>query len=100
MGHEEQGELTGTLLEEDSHLTLGDLSRTFGVHAECIVEMVEEGVITPEGKAPHSWRFTATNLRRVRIALRLQNDLGVNLPGVALALQLLEELESARGRSW
>jgi chaperone modulatory protein CbpM len=33
---------------------------------------------------------------RVRSALRLQRDLGVNLAGIALALDLMEELESLR----
>lgn len=33
---------------------------------------------------------------RVRSALRLQHDLGVNLAGIALALNLMEELEDLR----
>jgi len=33
---------------------------------------------------------------RARIALRLERDLGINVPGVALALELLEELEQLR----
>jgi len=32
------------------------------------------------------------------VALRLQQDLGVNLAGAALALQLLEEAETLRAR--
>jgi chaperone modulatory protein CbpM len=35
-------------------------------------------------------------LRRARTALRLQRDLEINLPGVALALELMEELERLR----
>ena len=31
---------------------------------------------------------------RVEKAQRLQNDLGVNLPGVALALQLLDRIDT------
>jgi chaperone modulatory protein CbpM len=42
------------------------------------------------------WRFSGAALRRARIALRLERDLGVNLPGVALALDLLEELQRLR----
>ena len=33
---------------------------------------------------------------RARTALRLQRDLEINLPGVALALELLEELDRLR----
>jgi chaperone modulatory protein CbpM len=32
----------------------------------------------------------------VRSALRLQRDLGVNLAGIALALDLMEELDNLR----
>jgi len=37
-------------------------------------------------------------VRRVRCALRLESDLGVNLAGAALALDLLEELNRLRAR--
>ena len=45
---------------------------------------------------PTEWRFSGAQLRRARIALRLERDLGVNAAGVALALELLEELEQLR----
>ena len=51
-----------------------------------------------EAREPHSWRFTGVHMRRVRIACHLQSDLGVNLAGVALALQLLDEIEELRER--
>lgn len=89
---------SGFILEEQTRLTLAELSRACVVHAECIIELVEEGVITPEGREPHRWRFTGTHLRHARVALRLQRDLGVNLAGAALALQLLEETETLRAR--
>jgi len=42
------------------------------------------------------WRFTYTEIRRVQTAVRLQRDLRINLPGCALALDLLDELEELR----
>ena len=42
--------------------------------------------------------FTGNQVRRASIALRLQRDLGVNLAGVALALDLLDELNGLRVR--
>jgi chaperone modulatory protein CbpM len=38
------------------------------------------------------------HLQRARVALRLQNDLDVNLAGAALALELLDELDELRAR--
>ena len=62
------------------------------------MELVEEGVLTPAGEAPGQWRFTGLHLHQARIAARLQRDLGVNLAGAALALELLEEMAVLRAR--
>lgn len=91
-------QLTGIILEEQTELTLAEISRGCAVHAECIIELVEEGVLAPVGREPHYWRFTGVQLRRASVALRLQRDLGINLAGVALALQLLDEVDVLRSR--
>jgi chaperone modulatory protein CbpM len=90
--------LSGIILEEQTDLTLADLSRACAVHAERIIELVEEGVLTPTGDAPQRWRFSGAHMRRASVALRLQRDLGVNLAGAALALELLDELDALRAR--
>lgn len=91
-------QLSAIVLEEQMDLTLTEVSHACAVHADCIVELVEEGVLAPVGREPHRWRFSGTHMRRARVALRLQRDLGVNLAGAALALQLLDEVETLRAR--
>ena len=91
-------QLTAVILEEQVEVTLAEISRSCAVHAECIIELVEEGVLAPIGRDPRRWRFDGAQIRRASVALRLQRDLGVNLAGVALALDLLDELNSARAR--
>ena len=88
----------GIILDEQAQLTLAELTRACAVHAELIIELVEEGVLAPLRGEPHRWRFTGAHMRRARMALRLQRDLGVNFAGAALALQLLDELEALRAR--
>ena len=85
----------GTVIEEDS-LTLGQLCRACGVHADWIISLVEEGIIEPQGEDMRLWRFSWASLVRARAALRIQRDLSVNLAGIALVLDLMEELESLR----
>ena len=85
----------GTVIEEDS-LTLGQLCRACGVHADWIISLVEEGIIEPQGEDMRLWRFSGASLVRARAALRIQRDLSVNLAGIALVLDLMEELESLR----
>ena len=91
-------ELTTLILEEQSELTLADLCRACAIDDVVIIAMVEEGVLTPAGEAPAQWRFSGLHLQHAKVAVRLQRDLGVNLQGAALALQLLEEMEQLRAR--
>jgi chaperone modulatory protein CbpM len=90
--------LSGDVLGEDVELTLVELCRTCQLPAERVYELVDEGIIEPLGREPAGWRFRWTSVRRVRCALRLERDLGVNLAGAALALDLLEELNRLRAR--
>lgn len=86
---------TGTVIEDDS-LTLEQLCHACGVHADWVISLVEESIIEPQGDEICVWRFSGASLVRVRSALRLQRDLGVNLAGIALALDLMEELDALR----
>lgn len=91
-------EITGFILEEQTELTLAEICRACAVQADTIIELVNEGILSPEGGIPDHWHFTGAHLYRARVALRLQSDLGVNLAGAALALELLDELDSLRTR--
>lgn len=63
-----------------------------------MIAWVFEGVLEPIGTAPQDWRFTGQSLRRARLAVWLTGDLEVNPPGVALALDLLDEITALRAR--
>ena len=88
--------LAAELLDEHLELTLRELCRSCDTHAEFIIELVEYGVLTPEGSAPGQWRFPGTDLVRIKRALRLQRDFDLNLSGLALTLDLLEEVQHLR----
>jgi chaperone modulatory protein CbpM len=90
--------LTGDVLDEELELTLAELCRACRLSAEEVVELVEEGIVEPQGRNSTHWRFQGTSVRRAHRAVRLHQDLGVNWPGAALALDLLEEIEALRAR--
>jgi chaperone modulatory protein CbpM len=94
--------LRGIILDEQSVLTLTELSHVCAVQTGYIIELVDEGLVTPdiatEENEPQHWRFSGAQIRRARTAMRLQSDLGVNLAGAALALQLLDEIENLRAQ--
>lgn len=90
--------LAGKILEEEVELSLAELCRASQLPAERVIEWVHEGVIEPVGRRPESWSFRGVSLRRIRCARRLEADLGVNTAGIALALDLLDEIERLRAR--
>lgn len=90
--------LAGFILEDQEELTLDDLCRACAAQSELIVDLVHEGVLAPRGAAPEVWRFTGVHLHRATVAVRLQRDLGVNPAGAALALELMDELDSLRAQ--
>ncbi len=96
MSSSEDQVLSGAIFEESALLTVKDLSRMCAVEERHIVEYVEEGVLSVVEIGAAEWRFTGAALRRARRALRLERDLELNLAGVALALELMEELERLR----
>ena len=94
--NKEMIEISGTVMDENIRFTLVEICRLGKTNAECVIEMVEEGILEPEGLSVYDWSFDATALKRLQTALRLQRDLGVNLPGTALVLDLLEEMDHLR----
>ena len=90
--------LVATVVEEEIHLSLVELSRVCHVPEEQILVWVDQGVIEPQGESPQQWRFAGQSLRRTRVAGRLAHDLELNAQGVALALDLLDEIEALRAQ--
>jgi len=91
-----EGLLAGEIFEDFAVLSVDELSRLCTVDRTYIIELVEEGVLHGSGSDATDWRFPGAALRRARTALRLQRDLEINLPGVALVLELMEELGQLR----
>lgn len=64
-----------------------------------LLEIVDHGIIEPRGSSPEQWLFDANALALVKRAFRLQAELQIEWAGVALALQLLDELEQLRAEN-
>lgn len=77
-------------------LTLEEVSQSFGVSRETIVTIIDEGIIKPSGERESEWVFDNQAICIIRKFLRLQNDLGVNFAGAALAIELMDEIEQLK----
>lgn len=95
--------LEGILLDETIELSLNDLCRACSSNEQWIIELVEEGALEPledltRQRHPEQWHFSVNSIQRARTARRLQRDLDINLSGIALALDLLSEIETLESR--
>ena len=88
---------SGQLVEEETVITLAELCRNCTVDSREVLIMVKEGILDPRAERPNrenmgQWQFHVSSVRRVRTVVHLQRDLGVNLAGAALALELLDRI--------
>ncbi len=83
---------------EEVDLTLIELCRACQAPEETVRAWVIEGVIEPKGTRPDEWRFSGGALQRARRAMTLARDLDINVAGVALVLDLLDEIAELRAR--
>jgi chaperone modulatory protein CbpM len=79
-----------------SCLTLEELCRFCRAERTAIVALVDFGVLIPEGTSEADWTFDARAIKRTVQACRLERDLGLNIPGIALVLDLLDERTALR----
>ncbi len=88
--------LTGEVLDERVEYDLEGLCQICRLERRQVIELVVENVVEPAGEDPDHWRFTGIEVTRIQVAARLTRDLRLNIPGAALALDLLDEIERLR----
>ncbi|OEY67883.1 chaperone modulator CbpM [Marinobacter sp. X15-166B] len=77
--------------------TLRELCERTEVHAEFVIKLVSYGIISPVRDCPAAeWCFDLNALVRLQKAQRLQRDLNLNLPGLAVSLDLLDDVRNLR----
>lgn len=89
--------MEGILQDETITYTIFEIQALCVVDKPLLEEMIDHGILEPiKGESYQSWVFEYSALSRTQKALRLHQDLAINWPGIALALELLEELQELR----
>src|ERR1700744_2233493 len=83
--------LQAHLLDERDWIGTVEICQLCRIELTAVVELADLGVVSPRGYTPDEWQFPATALPRLRTVGRLMRDLGLNVNGAALAVELLEE---------
>jgi len=98
MVEREENELTGTVFDEGTEITVVELCRVCSIERSLVEELIQEGILDPIDAGRGEPRFSHTSIRRTLTVKHLQRDLRVNLPGAALALDLLERIEKLQAQ--
>lgn len=85
-----------SIVEDEVHMSIIELCHTINIEQEDLVAWVKEGILNPVGTSPEDWRFTGDALSRAKKALRLSRDLEINTQGVAMVMELLDEILKLR----
>ena len=91
--------LTVEVMDSDgSTFTLHEVCERGECHAEFVIKLVSYGIIAPIEPTVEArqWLFDVAALARLHKARRLQRDLKMNLPGLAMSLELLDEVQDMR----
>src|SRR5215469_5845034 len=82
--------LEAHVLGESDWIAVSEICQLCRLDLDAVLELAELGVMSSRERTPGDWQVPATALPRLRIVGRLIRDLGVNVSGAALALELLE----------
>ena len=80
-------------------MKIDELCRVAELPEHFVLEIVEQGIVEPDGDSPDQWVFTTHMVSITKKAVRLHRDLDIDWPGIALAISLLEDLEQLRAEN-
>ena len=81
------------VIDDDMSLSLIELCKACKGSEELISSWVFEGVLEPVGQQPQEWRFSGLAVRRARLAFAMAEEMEINESGIALALDLLDQIQ-------
>jgi len=88
------------MLNDNIFYTTNAVCYSYRLNQDTVDEMVSWGIAEPTGDKPEKWLFTHSDFERIGRALRFRNELEINIPGAALALQLLEDVKNLRSKEY
>ncbi len=83
--------------EGPRYVMISVVAEQYGVHPQTLRLYEREGLIKPARSAGNTRLYDETAIQRLEAILTLTRDLGVNLAGVEVILQLREQLDLVQG---
>ncbi len=98
MTNDKETAVTGTIFDEAAEITVVKLCEVCSVDQQLINDLIAEGILEPLDNGGEQTRLPYSSVRLTHTVVHLQRDLGINLAGAALALELLERIDKLRAQ--
>ena len=98
MNNDKGTALTGLIFDETTEITVVELCNVCSVDQQTITALIAEGILEPLDNGGEKARLPYSSVRKTHTVVHLQRDLGVNLAGAALALDLLDRIDNLRAQ--
>jgi len=82
---------------EQKYVMISVVAERYGIHPQTLRLYEREGLIKPTRSAGNTRLYDEEALRRLEIILTLTRDLGVNLAGVEVILNMKERMDKMQG---
>ncbi|HEY6332583.1 MAG TPA: helix-turn-helix transcriptional regulator [Blastocatellia bacterium] len=76
--------------------TISVVSEQYDIHPQTLRLYEREGLITPSRSAKGTRYYTEEDVQRLEVILSLTRDMGVNLAGVDIILNMVEKMKQMR----
>ena len=84
---------TEFVVETEGKLSLEDLCEAINSNSDFVISLIEQDLLEPHGSDPTNWQFDLVCYKRAKRAASFHHDLEINMPGIALALDLLDKID-------
>ncbi len=84
---------------EHEQVTLEGLASSCGLHPVLVEQFVDFGLLDPVGWVGSQTLFDAAAVPRLRLIQRLRSDIGVNLAGIAVILDMRDRLHASQSEN-
>jgi MerR family transcriptional regulator/heat shock protein HspR len=95
----ERAELAARDGEERAVYVISVAAELAGVHPQTLRTYERRGLLRPSRTAGNSRRYSDADIARLRAIQRLTQEMGINLAGVQLIMEMEEEVERLRQHS-
>jgi len=79
---------------KSGYVLIGEIARRYSIHPQTLRLYEREGLLKPERTEGNTRVYGPEAIERLEIVLALVRDLGVNLAGVEVVLNMKERLEN------